>query len=91
MVLLDKPANEVEAQAVVDLLRSEGVPHVVRPYELAVLPGVTLRGQWGEIRVPPGELDRAKQLLQAFREAGVDEEELERQARSVSFRYRPDE
>lgn len=89
MVVLARPANEVEAQALVDLLEDEGVPHVVVPYTASAMPGVMLGdGQWGEIRVPAEQVERARELVRALREAAVDDDELERQARAVTFRYR---
>ncbi|MFW5876927.1 MAG: putative signal transducing protein [Myxococcota bacterium] len=92
MVTVAKPENAVEAQALLDLFQSEGVPHVAKPYSLDVLPGVSSgRGQWGAILVPPADEQRARELIQAFRDAGVDDAELERQARDVSFRFRSDD
>lgn len=89
MAVLDRPANEVEAQALIDLLEDEGVPYVMVPYTASAMPGVmTGDGQWGEVRVPAEQLDRARELLEALREATVDDDELERQARAVTFRYR---
>lgn len=84
MVVLTKLENAVEAQALTDLLTSEGIPHAARSYDVGVLPGVRgNRAAWGEVRVPASMLARARELLAEFDSSRVEEAELERQAMSA--------
>lgn len=81
LVRLTELANEVEAQAVGDLLAAEDIQHSIKPHGVSLYPGVrTGRGAWGEAWVREDQLERAQKLLEDTQQAPVDDRDLEQQA-----------
>jgi hypothetical protein len=73
--------DEVEAQAITDLLDDGGIPHSVTPYGVSQYPGVrTGSGAWGEVRVPRDHEQAARSLVDEFECSRVGDYELEQQA-----------
>lgn len=84
LVRLTEVANEVEAQAVRDLLESEQIQHALKPHGVSLYPGVrTGRGAWGEVWVREDQHAQAERLLDEMQHAPVDEQDLEQQALSA--------
>jgi hypothetical protein len=81
LVRLTDLDNEVEAQAIADMLKSEDIQHAIKPHGVSLYPGVrTGRGAWGEAWVREDQLDQAKKLLEEVRSVSVGDDELEQQA-----------
>ena len=76
-------ASEAEAMAMEMELRENGITPVVVRTASEAFPGVVDRSGWGTLRVAEGELERAREVLEAWYardDDDLDEDELARQA-----------
>jgi hypothetical protein len=73
-----RPADELMANAVRDLFEENGIPAMIRSFQIPAYDGLArvMRPAWGEVLVEEEDMARAKELLDAFlsTEAGGPEE-----------------
>jgi hypothetical protein len=72
---LYKAPDEFMANSVKDLLEQEGIPAMIRSFQVPAYDGIArmMRPNWGEVLVSGTDLDRAQELLESFL-AGAGEE-----------------
>jgi hypothetical protein len=65
---LYRPADELMANAVRDLLEENGIPAMIRSFQIPAYDGLArmMRPVWGEVLVEEEDMARAKELLDAF-------------------------
>ena len=63
-----RPADELMANAVRDLFEENGIPAMIRSFQLPAYDGLArvMRPVWGEVLVEEENLARARELLAAF-------------------------
>ncbi len=63
-----KPADEFMANSVRDLLEQNGIPALIRSFQIPAYDGLArvMRPVWGEILVEEEDLARAKELVDGF-------------------------
>jgi hypothetical protein len=60
---------QAEAHGIESFLQSEGIECIVVPFQDTAMPGVGAQTKpWGEIRVREQDLERARQLLEAWKQ-----------------------
>jgi len=64
--------TEAIAQIVRGLLVSESIPVVLESRQVSMYDGVMVmaEGYWGDLLVPGSQADRAREIIQAFENAG---------------------
>ena len=62
------------ANSVKDLLEQEGIPAMIRSFQVPAYDGIArmMRPNWGEVLVSETDLDRAQQLLESFLACGSE-------------------
>ncbi len=71
------PENEAEALALKGLLEEHGIPAVVRSFHDSAFDGIFQQKYgWGVLLVPAGDLERAREIVAAWRKAAPGEHEL---------------
>jgi hypothetical protein len=70
-----RPADELMANAVRDLFEANGIPAMIRSFQIPAYDGLArvMRPAWGEVLVDEEYAARAKELLDAFLDAGAGE------------------
>lgn len=63
-----RPTDELMANACRDLLEENGIPAMIRSYQIPAYDGLArvMRPVWGEVLVEEQDMARAKQILDAF-------------------------
>ena len=63
-----RPADELMANAVRDLFEENGIPAMIRSFQIPAYDGLArvMRPVWGEVLVEEEYLARARELLDAF-------------------------
>jgi hypothetical protein len=63
-----KPADEFMANSVRDLLEQNGIPALIRSFQIPAYDGLArvMRPVWGEVLVEEEDLSRAKELVEGF-------------------------
>jgi hypothetical protein len=63
-----RPADELMANAVRDLFEQNGIPAMIRSFQIPAYDGLAqvMRPVWGEVLVEEEDMVRAKELLDAF-------------------------
>jgi hypothetical protein len=63
-----RPADELMANAVRDLLEESGIPAMIRSFQIPAYDGLArvMRPVWGEVLVDDEYVARAKELIDAF-------------------------
>ena len=63
-----RPADELMANAVRDLFEQNGIPAMIRSFQIPAYDGLArmTRPVWGEVLVEEEDVFRAKELLDAF-------------------------
>ena len=63
-----RPDDELMANAVRDLFEENGIPAMIRSFQIPAYDGLArvMRPAWGEVLVEEENLDRARELLDAF-------------------------
>jgi hypothetical protein len=63
-----KPADEFMANSVRDLLEQNGIPALIRSFQIPAYDGLArvMRPVWGEVLVEEEDLSRAKELVDGF-------------------------
>ena len=63
-----RPADELMANAARDLFEENGIPAMIRSFQLPAYDGLArvMRPVWGEVLVEEEDMARAKELLNAF-------------------------
>ena len=63
-----RPPNELMANAVRDLFEENGIPAMIRSFQIPAYDGLArmTRPVWGEVVVEEEDMARAKELLDAF-------------------------
>ena len=64
-VVRDVP-SEMVGNLIQGVLEAEGIEALVRPHEIGALGGARLQPEWGEVRVHRDDLERAKQIVEAY-------------------------
>lgn len=62
------------ANSVKDLLEQEGIPAMIRSFQVPAYDGIArmMRPNWGEVLVSETDLDRAQELLESFLACGSE-------------------
>ncbi|UCG41803.1 MAG: DUF2007 domain-containing protein [candidate division WOR-3 bacterium] len=65
---LYKAPDELMANSVKDLLEQDGIPAMIRSFQVPAYDGIArmMRPNWGEVLVSETDLDRARELLESF-------------------------
>ena len=60
--------DELMANSIRDLLVQNGVPALVRSFQIPAYDGIArvMRPDWGEVLVEESDLDRARELVEGF-------------------------
>jgi len=68
MKILYKAPDELMANSVKDLLEQEGIPAVIRSFQIPAYDGIAkmMRPAWGDILVEEESWDRAKEMVDGF-------------------------
>jgi len=63
-----RPADELMANSVRDLFEENGIPAMIRSFQIPAYDGLArvMRPVWGEVLVEEEDMDRARALLDAF-------------------------
>ena len=63
-----RPADELMANAVRDLFEENGIPAMIRSFQIPAYDGLArmMRAVWGEVLVEEENMAKAKELLDAF-------------------------
>ena len=63
-----RPDDELMANAVRDLFEENGIPAMIRSFQIPAYDGLArvMRPAWGEVLVEEENLGRARELLEAF-------------------------
>jgi hypothetical protein len=63
-----RPADELMANAVRDLFETNGIPAMIRSFQLPAYDGLArvMRPVWGEVLVDEEDMAKARELLDAF-------------------------
>ncbi len=63
-----RPDDELMANAVRDLFEENGIPAMIRSFQIPAYDGLArmMRTAWGEVLVDEADMARAKELLDAF-------------------------
>ena len=63
-----RPADELMANAVRDLFEENGIPAMIRSFQIPAYDGLArvMRPVWGEVLIEEENMARAKELLDAF-------------------------
>jgi Putative prokaryotic signal transducing protein len=63
-----RPADELMANAVRDLFEANGIPAMIRSFQIPAYDGLAriMRPVWGEVLVDEEDMAKAKELLDAF-------------------------
>lgn len=63
-----RPADELMANAVRDLFEENGIPAMIRSFQIPAYDGLArvMRPVWGEVLVAEENLARAREILDAF-------------------------
>ena len=74
---LYKAPDEFMANSVKDLLEQEGIPAMIRSFQVPAYDGIArmMRPNWGEVLVSETDLDRARELLESFLAGGSEDGE----------------
>ena len=69
-----KPADELMANTVRDLLEQSGIPALIHSYQLPAYDGIArvMRPAWGEVLVEESDLERARELVRGFLDDAAD-------------------
>lgn len=75
--LLYRPPDELMANSVKDLLEQEGIPTLVRSFQVPAYDGIAqvMRPAWGEVMVRESDWDRAKEVLDVFLQSRPETDE----------------
>ena len=67
-----KAPDEFMANSVKDLLEQEGIPAMIRSFQVPAYDGIArmMRPNWGEVLVSETDMDRARELLDSFLAGG---------------------
>lgn len=63
-----KPENELMANSVRDLFEENGIPAMIRSFQMPAYDGLArvMRPVWGEVLVEEEDMARAREILDAF-------------------------
>lgn len=63
-----RPADELMANCIRDLLEENGIPAMVRSFQIPAYDGLArvMRSVWGEVLVDEEYMTKAKELIDAF-------------------------
>jgi len=66
--VLYRSPDELMANAVRDLLEQNGIPALIRSFQIPAYDGIArmMRPDWGQVLVEDADLDRATELLDGF-------------------------
>lgn len=69
-----RPDDELMANAVRDLFEENGIPAMIRSFQIPAYDGLArmMRAAWGEVLVDEADMARAKELLDAFLATDAD-------------------
>ena len=70
-----RPADELMANSVRDLFEENGIPAMIRSFQIPAYDGLArmMRPAWGEVLVDEEDMAKAKELLNAFLAADAGE------------------